>query len=569
MLRLQPASPIGVECRLAARAGASRRRLDASLRVGARLPARTVGSPVDEIFFGSMECAPLSLGVISEGTVRMERVASGDAVATGVPGLDYVTAGGFARASLHLIEGSPGAGKTTMALQFLMDGRDRGERGLYVSLSETRDELIHNAATHGWVLDGIDIFELIPPELTLDPQQDQSVLYASDLELGETVGMVMKEVERLKPHRVVFDSVSEIRLLSQSPLRHRRQVLALKHFIAKQGCTALFLDDLTQEIEETSLHSLAHAVIRLQQNPLQFGGDRRRLRVYKMRGRQFRGGFHDFVIRTGGIEVFPRLIAAEHHREYSDDHPVVSGIGELDRLLGGGLDRGTGTLVIGPAGAGKSMLTLQFVRAAMKRGEKALIVSFDESRRVLLKRAIGVGVDLEAFESEGVLKLEHVDPAELAPGEFAGMIRRHVDDGASVVLIDSLSGYQNALPEENFLALQMHELLTYLSQQGVVTLVVLAQHGLIGQMQTSVDLTYISDNVLMLRFFEARGQIRRALSVLKKRTGGHETTIREFLIDGQGMRVGPVLDQFQGVLTGVPSFSGTAGSLLEARANGG
>ncbi len=498
----------------------------------------------------------------------MGGVADRDALPTGVPGLDYVTAGGYARASLHLIEGTPGAGKTTLALQFLMDGRDRGERGLYVSLSETREELVSNARTHGWSLDGIDIFELIPPELTLDPQQDQSVLYASDLELGETVGMVMKELERLKPHRVVFDSVSEIRLLSQSPLRHRRQVLALKHFIAQQGCTALFLDDLTQEVEETSLHSLAHAVIRLQQNPLQFGGDRRRLRVYKMRGRLFRGGFHDFVIRTGGVEVYPRLIAAEHHRDYSDENPVVSGLPELDVLLGGGLDRGTGTLIIGPAGAGKSMLSLQFVKSAIKRGERALIVSFDESRRVLLKRAMGVGVDLEALAAEGMLELEHVDPAELAPGEFSGMIRRYVEDGVSVVLIDSLSGYQNALPEENFLALQMHELLTYLSQQGVVTLVVLAQHGLIGQMQTTVDLTYVSDNVLMLRFFEARGQIRRALSVLKKRTGGHETTIREFMIDSQGLQVGPVLDQFQGVLTGVPSFSGSAGSLLEARKNG-
>ena len=495
-------------------------------------------------------------------------VADRDALPTGVPGLDYVTAGGYARASLHLIEGSPGTGKTTLALQFLMDGRDRGERGLYVSLSETRDELLHNAATHGWSLDGIELFELIPPELTLDPQQDQSVLYASDLELGETVAMVMKEVERLKPQRVVFDSVSEIRLLSQSPLRHRRQVLALKHFLAKQGCTALFLDDLTQEIEETSLHSLAHAVIRLQHTPLQFGGDRRRLRIYKMRGREYRGGYHDFVIRTGGVEIFPRLIASEHHADYSDDAPVQTGITQLDRLLGGGLDRGTGTLVIGPAGSGKSTLCLQFLRAALDRGEKGLILSFDESRRVLLKRAGGIGIDLQVYADKGLLALEHVDPAELSPGELSGMIRRHVAAGARMVIIDSLSGYQHALPEETFLALQMHELLTYLGQQGVVTLVVLAQHGMVGPMQSSVDLTYVSDNVLMLRFFEAQGQIRRCLSVLKKRTGGHETTIREFMIDGAGLRVGPVLDQFQGVLTGVPSFSGAAGKLLGARQNG-
>lgn len=323
--------------------------------------------------------------------------ASANAISTGVPGLDYVTAGGYTRASLHLIEGAPGAGKTTLGLQFLIEGVAQGESGLYVSLSETREELLENARTHGWSLEGVDIFELVPPELTLDPQQDQTVLYASDLELGETVGMVMREVERRKPRRVVFDSVSEIRLLSQSALRHRRQILALKHFFAQQGCTVLFLDDMTQEIEETSLHSLAHAVIRLSQSPLQFGGDRRRLRIYKMRGREFRGGFHDFVIRTGGVEVFPRLIAAEHHRDYSDDVPVASGIPELDRLLGGGLDRGTGTLLLGPAGSGKSTLCLQFVHASLERGEKALILSFDESRRVLLKRAAGVGVDLTAY----------------------------------------------------------------------------------------------------------------------------------------------------------------------------
>jgi circadian clock protein KaiC len=338
----------------------------------------------------------------------------GAAMPTGIAGLDDVMGGGYARASLHLIEGQPGTGKTTLALQFLMNGRDHGERGLYVSLSETRAELIRSAETHGWNLDGIEIFELVPPELTLDPQRDQTVLYASDLELGETVGMVMKEVERLKPHRVVFDSVAEIRLLSQSALRHRRQILALKHFLAQQGCTALFLDDLTQEIEETSLHSLAHCVVRLQQTPLQFGGDRRRLRIFKMRGRIYKGGYHDFVIRRGGLVVYPRLVAAEHHRNYSDAEPVGTGLAQLDALLGGGLDRGTSTLVIGPAGSGKSSLVLQVLRAAMERGETALIVSFDESRRVLLKRAAGQGVDLADYEGRGHLILEQVDPAELS-----------------------------------------------------------------------------------------------------------------------------------------------------------
>jgi circadian clock protein KaiC len=490
-------------------------------------------------------------------------------VSTGVPNLDYIMAGGYARASLHLIEGAPGAGKTTLALQFLFDGRAKGERGLYVSLSETREELMRSSRSHGWTLDGVEIFELVPPELTLDPKRDQTVLYASDLELGETVDMVMKEVARLKPHRVVFDSVAEIRLLSQSALRHRRQILALKHFLAQQGCTALFLDDLTQEIEETSLHSLAHGVVRLQQQALQFGGDRRRLRVFKLRGREFKSGFHDYVIRRGGLAVFPRLIAAEHHADYSDDEPVPSGLPELDHLLGGGLDRGTGTLIIGPAGSGKSSLVLQFLSAAVARREKALIVAFDETRRVLLKRGMGQGVDLAAHERDGWLSIQHVDPAELSPGELTDIVRRHVEDGAQMVVLDSLSGYQNALPEENFLTLQIHELLSYLGQQGVVTMMVLAQHGLLGPMQTTVDLTYLSDTVLLLRFFEAHGRVRRALSVLKKRTGGHETTIREFLIDGHGLRVGQVLEEFQGVLTGVPTYSGPAASFLQARRDDG
>lgn len=486
---------------------------------------------------------------------------------SGIAGLDEVTAGGFARASLHLIEGSPGTGKTTLGFQFLMDGRDKGERGLYVSLSETRDELQRSARAHGWSLEGIEIFELIPPELTLDPKQDQTILYASDLELGETVDMVMKEVERLKPDRVVFDSVAEIRLLAQSPLRYRRQILALKHFLAQKGCTALFLDDLTQEVEETSLHSLAHAVIRLQQSAINFGGDRRRLRVFKMRGRAYKGGFHDFVIRKGGLVVFPRLIAAEHHRDYSDDEPVLSGVGPLDALLGGGLDRGTSSLLMGPSGSGKSTLALQFVQTATGRGEKVLMVAFDETRRVLLKRASGLGIDLETPIASGHLHLEHVDPAELSPGELSGLVRDYVDAGVGMVILDSLSGYQNAMPEETYLTLQMHELLSYLGQQGVVTIMVLAQHGLVGAMQTTVDLTYISDTVLLLRFFEAEGEIRRALSVLKKRTGGHESTIREFAIDSEGVRVGQPLSQFQGVLAGVPSYSGKSASLLSARSD--
>ncbi|MFC3078341.1 ATPase domain-containing protein [Phenylobacterium terrae] len=484
-------------------------------------------------------------------------------VSTGVPGLDDVLAGGFADTSLHLIEGAPGTGKTTLAMQFLLDGQARGERGLYITLSETRAELIRSALTHGWTLDGLEIFELVPPELTLDPKQGQTVLYASDLELGETVDMVLREIERVRPRRVVFDSVAEIRLLSLSPLRYRRQILALKHFLAKLQCTALFLDDLTQEVEETSLHSLAHGVIRLHQAALQFGGDRRRLRVFKMRGREFKGGYHDFVIRKGGLVVFPRLIASEHHRDYSDAEPVGSGLAELDALLGGGVDRGTSTLIMGPSGSGKSSIAVQYACTAAARGEKVLIIAFDETRRVFLKRVRGMGFDLTGPLESGQIVLEHVDPAELSPGELSGMIRGAVDAGVGMVILDSLTGFQNAMPDEVYLTLQMHELLTYLGQQGVVTILVLAQHGLVGPMQTSVDLTYISDTVLLLRFFEAEGEIRRALSVMKKRTGDYEPTIREFAIGQTGVRVGPALSQFHGVLTGVPSFSGPGSRLLQ------
>lgn len=487
---------------------------------------------------------------------------------TGVPGLDEVLGGGFAKGNLHLVEGTPGTGKTTLGLQFLLEGRRSGERGLYVTLSETADELRRAAATHGWNLDGIDIFELVPPELTMDSTRDQSVLYASDLELGETVDMVRQEVERVKPERVIFDSVAEIRLLSQSALRHRRQILALKHFLAQRGATTLFLDDLSGSYEETSLHSLVHGVIRLQQAALQFGGDRRRVQIFKMRGRSYKGGLHDYTIRSGGLNVYPRLIAAEHHRAYEDAEPVRSGLDDLDALLGGGLDRGTSTLIMGPSGVGKSSLTLQYVASGIARRERTLIVCFDETRRVLLKRALGLGLDLAAAAERDQVVVEHVDPAEMSPGELFGMVRRHVEAGVEMVVLDSLTGYQNALPEENFLTLHMHELLTYLGQQGVITLLVLAQHGLVGPMQTSVDLTYISDTVLLLRYFEADGKIRRALSVMKKRTGPHEPTIRELLIEG-GVRVGPVLDQFHGVLTGVPNYSGPASRLLETPAHGG
>jgi len=492
--------------------------------------------------------------------------AAASTLATGIDGLDDILAGGYAPAHVHLIEGQPGTGKTTLAMQFLREGAARGERCLYITLSETRAELIASAASHNWSLDGIDIYELIPPELSLDPAQEQSVIYAADLELGETVRMVMAELERIRPSRVVFDSLADIRQLAQSGLRYRRQVMALKYYLARHGATALLLDDLTEHQDNLTLHSISHGVLRLEQVAPSFGAERRRLRVYKMRGRGFRGGFHDFIIRQGGIVLFPRLVAAEHRAQAGSGPPLASNVPELDRLIGGGLDRGTSTLLLGPSGAGKSSLALRFVTSALTQGEKVLMVTFDEVRHVLLRRAAGMGMDLEPHIAAGLLHVEQVDPAEFPPGEIISLVRREVEHGgATVVVLDSLNGYRSAMLDEAFLVLQIHELLSYLNQRGVVTLMVLAQHGLVGPMQNSVDLTYVSDTVLLLRFFEAIGQMRRAISVMKKRTGAHESTIREYLIDDRGIRVGEPLHDFRGVLTGVPSYVGEKASLMGAR----
>jgi circadian clock protein KaiC len=377
--------------------------------------------------------------------------------------------------------------------------------------------------------------------------------------------MVLAEVERVRPSRVAFDSLSEIRLLSQGSLRYRRQVLALKHYFLVHNATVLLLDDLTAHEDDLNLHSLSHAIIHLEQLAPAYGTERRRIRVIKMRGVHFRGGYHNFVIRRGGLQVFPRLVAAEHHRNFSKE-PVTSGVAELDALLGGGLDPGTSTLLIGPSGSGKSSLALGYVHAMLTRGGDALMISFDETRHVLLKRAAGIGMDLSPYVEGGRLRLEQIDPADLSPGEFSGKIRDAVENGgARVVVIDSLSGYLNAMPDEQFMILQMHELVTYLNQQGVVTILILAQSGMIGQVASPLDLTYLSDTVLLLRFFEAGGQIRRAASVIKKRTGSHEDTIREFRIDSRGVHVGERLVEFRGVLTGVPIYEGHEAALMKGR----
>jgi circadian clock protein KaiC len=486
-------------------------------------------------------------------------------VSTGVPGLDPVLNGGYASNRAHLIEGRPGCGKTTLGLQFLLDGVRAGERCLYITLSESKRELVSVAERHGWSLEGVDIYELVPPELSLDPKQLQTLIHASDLELGETVRMALEEIERVKPTRVVFDSLSEIRLLSQGSLRYRRQVLALKSFFLLNNATVLMLDDLTSEQDDLNLHSISHAVIRLEQLAPVYGAEKRRLRVIKMRGTAVRGGYHDMIIRRGGVQVFPRLIAVEHRREF-DAGIATSGIAELDTLLGDGLHRGTSTLVVGPSGVGKSSLALAYVHAALRRGEPSLIISFDETTRIFLKRSASIGMDVLPHVESGLLRIEQVDPADLSPGEFSALVRDAVErSGARVVVIDSLTGYLNAMPEDEFVAPQMHELITYLNQQGVVTVLILAQHGMVGQMATPIDMTYLSDSVVLMRFFEAQGRIRRAVSVIKKRTGAHEDTIREYRIDNLGLRVGEPLTHFRGVLTGVPTYDGGEASLLKDR----
>jgi circadian clock protein KaiC len=477
-------------------------------------------------------------------------------ITTGNAALDNILHGGFDPDRIYLVEGKPGTGKTTLALQFLMGGARRGERTLYVSLSETEREIRLVARRHGWVLDGVSLFELTPAEAVLNPQMEQTVLHPAEVELNETLKAVFDKVEELNPSRIVFDSLSEIRLLAQSPLRYRRQILALKHFFAGRKSTVILLDDLSSSPTDLQLHSIAHGVVLLEQTAVYYGAERRRLRVVKMRGIDFRSGFHDFTIKKGGLEIYPRLVAAEHHREFISEI-VPSGNAELDTLLGGGLERGTNVLLLGAAGVGKSSLALLYAIAAAERGERSAFFAFDEGRGTLQARARTLGLNLDAHLDSGLIRLQQIDPAELSPGEFASIVRRTVEDeGVRVVIIDSLNGYMNSMPDERFLVLQMHELLSYLGQLGVLTILVLAQHGLVGPMQTPIDLSYLSDAVLMLRYFESEGRVRRALSVVKKRSGDHEHTIREFQLGQNGVSLGPPLAEFRGIFTGTPEYTG-------------
>jgi circadian clock protein KaiC len=484
---------------------------------------------------------------------------------SGIEGLDEILNGGLPRDCVYLVQGDPGSGKTTMALQFLFEGTRRGERVFYITLSETREELLKVARSHGWSLDGIPLLELSAIEQLLRPEAQTTVFHPSEMELNKVGQLLLDEAAKTHPARVVFDSLSEFRLLAETPLRYRRQLLTLKQQFGRYKSTVLLLDDKMDRTGtgvDPHVLSLSHGVIEMEQLSPDYGISRRRLRVLKLRGVKYREGYHDYTIETGGLRIFPRLVAAEHHADFQRE-PVSSGLKELDALLGGGLDRGTTTLVLGGAGTGKSTLALQYATEMAARGDRGILFAFDETRNIMLARAKALGLDLERHILSGVITAQQVDPAEISPGEFAARIRQSVTAGCKLVVIDSLNGYLNAMPGEKYLNNQLHELTSYLNQQGVVTIFILAQHGLVAVAEAPVDLSYLSDTVVSMRFFESGGEVRQSIAVIKKRSGHHEKAIREFKLEpGRGIRVGQPLKQFQGILTGAPMFRGVAGEVM-------
>ncbi|HVG20412.1 MAG TPA: ATPase domain-containing protein [Blastocatellia bacterium] len=486
-----------------------------------------------------------------------------DVAATGVVGLDKILRGGLPRNRIYLLEGNPGTGKTTLALQFLLEGMRCGEKGLYVTLSETKEELSAVARSHGWSLDGLTIYDLAIPEDGLSDESQYTLYHPSEVELGETTKAVFEEVRRVQPQRVVFDSLSEMRLLARDPLRYRRQILALKQFFIGRQSTVLLLDDHTSQESDRQLESLAHGVLLLEHTSPRYGGPRRQLNVLKLRGVNYVGGYHDFNIETGGMAVFPRLVALDHRAAF-ERQILSSGLPNLDLLTGGGLQTGTATLIMGPAGTGKSTLASQYSVAAAERDQKAAFFIFDEGTETLLQRCAGLGIDLRRHMKSGSCLIRQIDPAEISTGQFSDMICKSVEDrGVKVVIIDSLNGYFHAMPDENSLIAHMHEVLAYLNQQGILTILIVGQQGLFGSnMPPPVDMSYLADTVLLLRYFESSGHVHKAISVVKKRAGGHENSIRELRLTSNGIEVGKALTDFEGILTGLPRYTGKGERLM-------
>ncbi len=486
--------------------------------------------------------------------------------ATGIDGLNEILGQGLPSNCLYLVQGDPGSGKTTLALQFLLEGVRRGEPTLYITLSETKEELLKVARSHGWSLDAIALFELSAIDSLIRPEARTTVFHPSEIELTKVSELLLEEIRRIQPTRIVFDSLSEFRLMAETALRYRRQLMNLKQELMKHNTTALLLDDRMDNSQisgDPHVLSLTHGVIEMEQLSPDYGRSRRRLRVLKMRGMRFREGYHDYSIETGGLRVFPRIIASDHRVDFSP-HAVSSGNHEFDDLLGGGLDRGTTTLIMGPAGTGKSTLAIQYAAQMAHQGESSILFAFDEIRGIVLARATAVGLDIARHVETGRIDVQQVDPAELSPGEFGMRIRRAVEDGCKLVIIDSLNGYLNAMPGDKYLINQLHEMSSFLNQKGVVTILILAQFGLVGQAEAPLNLSYLADTVVSVRFFEAAGAVRQALSVIKKRSGRHEKTIREYqLVSDGGLRIGAPLKQFQGVLTGTPTFFGAIEEIME------
>ena len=478
---------------------------------------------------------------------------------TGVEGLDDILAGGIERNCFYLVQGDPGSGKTTLALQFLLEGLRHNESGFYVTLSETRQELDIVAKSHGWSLDGITLLELSAIEALIRPEAHTTVFHPSELDLKRITELLLEEIQKVRPARLVFDSLSEFRLMAETPLRYRRELLRLKQEFATSKTTVLLLDD---KMDRAGIHadphvlSLAHGVVEMEQLSPDYGTSRRRLRVLKMRGIRYREGYHDYSIITGGLRVFPRLIAAEHHLDFHRE-PVSSGLAEMDELLGGGLDRGTTTLIMGPAGTGKSTLALQYANQMAQNGERGMIFAFDETLGIMVARAEALGLTLKKHMEAGTLTARQIDPAEISPGEFVSLVRDGVRAGCKLFVIDTLNGYLNAMPGEQYLTNQLHELFAYLNQLGILTIVILAEHGLVTAAETPIDLSYLCDTVINLRYFEANGEVKQSAAVIKKRSGNHEKSIREFKVEsGTGIRIGQPLTAFRGILTGLPQFSG-------------